>query len=363
MEENLIAEKDKNKANDVAWEGFIMNLPLISVIITMYNVQKYARQCIDSVIHQTYQNLEIILVDDGSPDSVGEICDEYAKIDDRVRVFHKKNGGISSARNYGIDVAKGEWITFVDGDDWVEPDMYESLYKTATENNVKVSACLFYEDYKDGSREQICTSKTSIFEGREEIFRAVVVDSALRGFAWNKLFRKDFLMEGYRFEEGKNYEDVRFTKYVILNAPSVALVKKHLYHYRQRKNSIAHTDNLKNAIDNWEARAERRILFSDLPEDCQRAMRIDCFMVCNQTWRACLFSKDREKYQKEIKSMSDFAKEYYPEIRKGNYSLTIRIIASLTRVNNQFSYLVVWMLGKLQRMFDLRGKRRVKVMY
>jgi len=340
-----------------------MSLPLISVIIPMYNVQQYARQCIESVMNQTYQNLEIILVDDGSPDSVGEICEEYAKVDERVKVFHKKNGGLSSARNYGIDVSTGEWIAFVDGDDWVEPDMYENLYKTAAEHDVMVSACLFYADYTNGCKEQICTSKTSVFTGREEIFRAMVVDSALRAFAWNKLYKREFFMEGYRYAEGKNYEDVRFTKYIISRVPSIALIRKHLYHYRQRKNSIAHTGNLKNAIDNWEAREERRSLFSDLPEDCQRAMQVDCIMVCNQAWRASLFSKDLDKYQNEIKAMREFAKEHYEEIHKGGYALSVKIIASLTRADNQFSYLMVWLLGRMQRMLDRRSRRLVKVMF
>ena len=115
--------------------------PLISVIIPVYKVELYLRECIDSVLAQTYQNLEVILVDDGSPDQCGSICEQYAEKDNRVCVIHKENGGLSDARNAGIDVAKGEYIGFVDSDDWVAPDMYECLYKASVEYNAEFVVC------------------------------------------------------------------------------------------------------------------------------------------------------------------------------------------------------------------------------
>ena len=121
-----------------------MEKPLISIIIPVYKVEKYLEKCIKSVLDQTYKNLQIILVDDGSPDNCGNICDNYAKIDNRIEVIHKANGGLSEARNVGLKVARGEYIGFVDSDDYVSNEMFENLYNTLISNDVDVSICNFY---------------------------------------------------------------------------------------------------------------------------------------------------------------------------------------------------------------------------
>ena len=118
-------------------------LPLISVIVPVYKVEKYLNQCIESVLAQTYQNLEIILVDDGSPDRSGEICEEYAKKDTRIRVLHKSNGGLSTARNTGLQIISGAYIAFLDSDDYLAPDMYETLYRELIENDADIAVCGF----------------------------------------------------------------------------------------------------------------------------------------------------------------------------------------------------------------------------
>ncbi len=118
---------------------------LISIIIPVYNVERYLRECIDSIIAQTYKNLEIILVDDGSSDKSGEICDEYSKKDSRIKVIHKKNGGLSDARNVALDIAKGDYIGFIDSDDYIEKDMFQILYNLAEEYNAEISSISFYK--------------------------------------------------------------------------------------------------------------------------------------------------------------------------------------------------------------------------
>ena len=120
--------------------------PKISVIVPVYKVEKYLPECIESVLAQTFTDFELILVDDGSPDNSGKICDDYATRDSRIRVFHKENGGVSSARNLGLDNARGEWIGFVDPDDWIEPDMYEQMYLAGTENNADFVWCDFWTE-------------------------------------------------------------------------------------------------------------------------------------------------------------------------------------------------------------------------
>ena len=122
-----------------------MNSPSISIIIPVYKAEKYLHRCVDSVLAQTFTNFELILIDDGSPDNSGAICDEYAKQDGRVKVFHQKNQGVSVARNLGIEQAKGEWIAFIDSDDWVENTMYEEMYHTASLANADIAGCNFWE--------------------------------------------------------------------------------------------------------------------------------------------------------------------------------------------------------------------------
>ena len=126
-----------------------MNEPLVSVIVPVYKVGKYLDKCVESIVGQTYKNLEIILVDDGSPDNCPAMCDKRAERDSRIKVIHKQNGGVSSARNVGIDAAQGEFIGFVDSDDWLEPDMYDCIVKNALEYNADISRCGYFVDWSD----------------------------------------------------------------------------------------------------------------------------------------------------------------------------------------------------------------------
>ena len=126
-----------------------MNEPLVSVIVPVYKVEKYLDKCVESIVGQTYKNLEIILVDDGSPDNCPAMCDKWADRDSRIKVIHKQNGGVSSARNAGIDAVQGEFIGFVDSDDWLEPDMYDCLVKNALEYNADISRCGYFVDWSD----------------------------------------------------------------------------------------------------------------------------------------------------------------------------------------------------------------------
>ena len=123
---------------------------VISVIVPVYKVEQYLPQCIESIINQTYRNLEIILIDDGSPDNCGKICEEYAQKDKRIKVFHKKNGGLSDARNYGIARASGEYLAFVDSDDWIEPDMYEVLVNWIEDHQTDIVSCGFFLSFRNG---------------------------------------------------------------------------------------------------------------------------------------------------------------------------------------------------------------------
>lgn len=209
---------------------------LISIIIPVYKVEKYLEKCIQSVINQTYENLQIILVDDGSPDNCGKICDEYAKKDHRIEVIHKSNGGLSDARNKGLEIAKGEYIGFVDSDDYIEADMYEVLYNLLKQYNADVSICNFYTVSQ--GKIAIKNVDSGIKEyTRIEILKEILLDNNIQSYAWNKLYKKE-LFDEIKYPVGKKYEDIGTTFYLLEKCNKVVVTGKPEYYYINRQDSI-----------------------------------------------------------------------------------------------------------------------------
>lgn len=204
---------------------------LISVIIPVYQVEKYLSRCLDSVINQTYKNLEIILVDDGSTDASGDICDEYAKKDDRIKVIHKENGGLSSARNVGLDIMQGEYVAFVDSDDWIAPDMYEYLYQIMQDTGVDISVCYYKrtsgaEGKANKKKEQI---KILEHDEIDNFFYRLNGEPSFYS-VWNRLYRKS-VVKFIRFWDGKINEDVLYTYEAYKSANSLAVSNQIKYYY------------------------------------------------------------------------------------------------------------------------------------
>jgi len=212
---------------------------LLSVIIPVYNVEKYLRQCLDSVLRQTYTNLEVIIVNDGSHDNCPQICDEYAIKDSRVKVIHKTNGGLSSARNAGLDVATGEWIGFVDSDDWILPGMYEKLYEVAKRENADLAMCGYMCVDEDNVP---IVSKSSIIKDevltKSDAFNKLVEKKYwFYVIAWNKIYvRKIF--DNLRFPIGRAHEDEFIAHHVFDICDRIVSIYDFLYMYVQRKDSI-----------------------------------------------------------------------------------------------------------------------------
>lgn len=214
---------------------------LISVIVPVYNVEEYLARCVDSVLAQTYSNLEVILVDDGAKDSSGRICDEFAQKDPRVRVVHKENGGLSSARNAGIDIARGEFLEFVDSDDWLEPDAVESMLRLAQSHQVELVVGGRWDvSAKTGNKKKgLCPKVQEVLSGEElvrRIFRWDNCDSS----ACDKLFARRLFRE-IRFPHGVVCEDVPIMYKIVLDAGRVALLDKPVYNYYHRSGSISYT--------------------------------------------------------------------------------------------------------------------------
>lgn len=214
---------------------------LISVIVPVYKVENYLNECVDSIINQTYKNLEIILVDDGSPDSCGHICDEYMKVDSRIKVIHKENGGLSDARNVGLDMATGEIISFVDSDDYLAPLFLEVMYKAMNEGNCDIVAINGGTDFWDGE-ELVRPLAKSVNEGGIEYLSAKqalekMFYQQIATGAQFKIYKK-YILNGVRFPKGYLYEDVATTYKAFLNSERAAIVYSDLYAYRKRKDSI-----------------------------------------------------------------------------------------------------------------------------
>ena len=239
--------------------------PLISVIIPVYNVEKYLRRCLDSVIAQTYQNLEIICVDDGSIDESGRICDQYAVRDARIKVIHQENQGRSAARNKGLDAAEGEYIAFVDSDDYILEDMYKKMLDKLLNYNVDLCVCQWQYEFSDGRQvvkkknidPTIYGCKTSL-EFARFLYRGNYENGVVVA-AWNKLYRRA-LLDKIRFE-GRIHEDEAFSGRIMAKNISVYVMEEQFYVYAQNGDSLTNKPFSANKFFFLDALAERRELF------------------------------------------------------------------------------------------------------
>ena len=220
---------------------------LISIIIPIYKVEQYLDKCIQSIINQTYKNLQIILVNDGSPDKCGKICDEYALKDNRIEVIHKINGGLSDARNVGIGRAKGKYIGFVDSDDYIEKDMYENMYNLLEERNADVCICNFYNVIENNNI--IKNPNNGIQEyNKIDILKEILLDKQIQSYAWNKLYKSE-LFDNVKYPVGKKYEDIGTTFYILEKCNKVVVTDLPKYYYLNRIDSIVNNLSEQTVID------------------------------------------------------------------------------------------------------------------
>lgn len=231
----------------------------ISIIVPVYNVEKYLENCIESILNQTFKNYEVILVNDGSTDKSGEICDKYEKIDSRIKVIHKDNGGLSSARNVGLDIACGKYIGFVDSDDSIHPRMYEILYDLIKKHKVDISCCNYKNTYSICNKYNTDIESTEVIEMNniqainnlydKEIGVRLVV-------AWNKLYSKH-LFDDIRYEVGRIHEDEFIAHRILYKCEKIVYTNKELYYYLQREGSIMSQISYKRRVDSLLAQSDR----------------------------------------------------------------------------------------------------------
>ena len=228
-----------------------MNNPLVSIIVPVFNVKKYLDQCVNSILCQTYNNLEVLLIDDGSTDGSGLICEKFAAEDERIQVFHGINRGLSAARNIGIQKSKGQWVTFVDSDDLVHPEMVETLLNAALEKKAQViigETITFIDDVKGFQFENDSNKGYTVKSEDCVSLLDNLLNNKMRKSIWGMLFNIELVRKVY-FSEGRLYEDIPYLPLVLKKRPAVIWINKVIYAYRINPESITHREIDKKSVD------------------------------------------------------------------------------------------------------------------
>lgn len=331
---------------------------MISVIVPIYNSEPYIHQCIDSIISQEYRDLEIILIDDGSSDNCGKICDEYAKVDKRIRVFHTENQGLSAARNLGLKEARGEYIGYVDSDDWIEPDMYNILYKAIIEYSADISMCCMMQEYED--KVIRIERNREVFVGTETLEGLLI--GTISNVFWNKLFERRVLL-GVTCPEGKNYEDLAVMHIILSRSKKAVLLHNIEYHHRVWEGSITQSFSISNMIDCVEAKISRYLYIKNkeftLFHNCEGKMIQSIAMSYSKIWR-CLYDftkTERQAYQRELVELFKLQHDLFDMIDKRLWPEWLKI--SLLLSNNNITLFFQNRVYRLYRKIKLKRNKHI----
>ncbi len=316
---------------------------LISVVVPVFKVEGYLNRCVDSVLGQTYDNFELILVDDGSPDRCGEICDEYAGRDQRVRVLHKENSGLSAARNSGIEIARGDYLTFLDSDDWVHELYLERLHNLLITTSSDISVGNFIQTVEEDVEVDLTNPKIEVLSGLEalgELAGRLYVQIVV---TWGKLYKRD-LFKGIRFPPGKFHEDEFTTHKLLYKANKIAVTSEQLLYYRQRKDSImGERFDIRKRSHVAQAFKERAEFFNEIALNEAR----------DKTYKnAFYFYKEVIDNKEDFKKLSNRAevleqfRSLRPELRKGKHNFKFK-------VGYELYYLVPGLMRLVYKIYDL----------
>lgn len=318
--------------------------PLISVIVPIYNVEKYLSRCVDSIINQTYKNLEIILVDDGSPDNCPKMCDDYAEQDSRIKVVHKKNGGLSDARNAGMTVASGEYISYIDSDDYVAVDFFEILLNTIQKENSDIAECGVVKFYEDNRFDDFADDLSVKTYETQDALSALIAENPFHQHVWNKLYKTE-LVKDIPYAVGKLNEDEFWTYQVFGKAQKISKVNKTMYFYFQRNSSIMGVGFNIRRLDALEGKANRQKYIEKNFPALSVQSKIDLYGSCMFAYQSVLkfmSGADKKKalsiikkYKKscnlsfdEINTINDSSKKYFM-LAKFNFYICCKMRAVL----------------------------------
>ena len=320
---------------------------MISIIVPVYNVEPYLRKCLDSILAQTYRDLEILVVDDGSTDGSGAICDEYTGQDERIKVFHTENRGLSCARNLGLDEAQGEWIGFVDSDDWIEPGMYQTLLQKAEETGAEIVECGIYREFSNRTLER--KRKGLSVSGKEAV--DLLLQGIIKDYAWDKLWSRR-CFEDIRFPEGRVHEDTAVAYKLLLDAERVSILSIPLYHYRERKGSLSQTYNMANLIGFWlSVKEQYDFLWGRVGEYRRIDLLRFCAIAVSRTWSYfydCDVS-ERSANRELIREMHLFCRKNLHLFGYGVWPFRLRVGVFFPHINNPLSFRLAWMINHLTK--------------
>ena len=319
------------------------NIPLISLIIPVYNVKMYLCECLNSAIMQTYKNLEIIIVDDGSTDGCSTFCDEYERIDSRVTVFHTSHRGLSAARNMGLDHISpaSKYIIFLDSDDWMYNDTIQKLYEEAEAHQADLVSCNYFEEKPKGRRIVYPLYNKLVLEN-DRIISSYINDHYIGHNAWNKLYKR-CLFDDIRYPDGMIFEDVYTTCSIIIKTKKVVVLPEPLVHYRVREKSLSRDFSAKCLVDYWKANYRKYIVLSHNVNNIEINPLIgDCLLAINRMWRGYggLKSIEKKKINVIIYHMKIFASKHCQSVLQGNYSILHKITCIIAKTNNPLLMLI-----------------------
>ena len=283
--------------------------PLISVIVPIYNVEKYLARCVDSIVNQTYKNLEIILVDDGSPDRCPQMCDDYAEKDSRIKVVHKKNGGLSDARNAGMAVATGEYISFIDSDDYVSDDFFECLLDVMNKENSDIAECSVVKFYEDNRFDEFSDDLSVKTYDTQDAMSALIAENQFHQHVWNKLYKTE-LVKDIPYAVGKLNEDEFWTYQVFGRANKVSKLNKTMYYYFQRNSSIMGVGYNIRRLDALEGKANRQKYIENNFPDLSTQAKIDLYGSCMFAYQSVLKFMSGADKKKALELIRKYRKMY-----------------------------------------------------
>lgn len=289
--------------------------PWISVIVPVYKVEEYLERCIDSIRLQTLKKIEIILVDDGSPDNCPQLCDQFAEMDERIKVIHKANGGLSDARNAGIAIANGKYISFIDSDDWIEKRMYEELCYVAEKFDAEIAESSFRYVYPDRIKEELYNTGTCVVLDNIEALKEEMKWRYFKSVAWNKIYRKELFDSGIRYPKGKYHED-EFTTYRLLYAAKkLVYLDRVMYNYVQREDSITGIRFNENGLDAVEAWWNKVVFYKEhgLYDLYEKALEMYCWVALDRL-KKC---QENSIHGEKIEKIKANLKKQYMEMVEG----------------------------------------------
>jgi len=322
----------------------------ISVIIPVYNREKSLRKCLDSVIKQTYENLEIILVDDGSQDNSGAICDDYAIMDKRFRVIHQPNAGVAAARNAGLAMATGDYIGWVDSDDWIEPGMYKCMLDNALEFEADIVVCSHLEQYEN----------RSIFKGwqqreildTEQALGLLLQDDIIKNYLWDKLWHRE-LFDDVRFPDVTIFEDMAVMYKLFVQAKKVVCLPNQGYNYLLHSESLTANSSWKSCIvfyfvvkNRYDELRKKFPQFADL-------LACQCVSAAAGIWAAyySVPCDERRVFNLQLKEIGKFCKQHYRvALQKANMGLGGRLVMRLTPYAKWWAFALACLVNRLYKL-------------